>query len=93
LQPGDKEEDNASAFAFREIEKELMTDQLPLFIKVANGRHQAGTKRDCYTVNANMTNPEWMKCYQMIGALIGRVIVKDHLWFGVPMAPTFWMLV
>ena len=93
LQSGDKEEDNASAFAFREIERELMTDQLPLFIKVANGRNQAGTKRDCYTLNATMTNPEWMKCFQMIGALIGRTMVKDHLWFGVPMAPTFWMLV
>ena len=33
-----------------------------------------------------------MKCYEFIGALIARTMVKDHLWFGVPMAPTFWMI-
>jgi hypothetical protein len=75
------------------LETELMSDQLPLFIRTPNGRNQAGIKRDCFNVNPKMTNPEWMKCFQFIGALIGRVMVKDHLWFGVPMAPTFWMLV
>ena len=69
-----------------------MSDQLPLLIKTPNGRYQAGIKRDCFNVNPRMTNPEWMKCLQFIGALIGRVMVKDDMWFGVPMAPTFWML-
>jgi hypothetical protein len=39
-----------------------------------------------------MVNTDWMKCYQFIGALLGRNMVKDHLWFGMPLAPTFWML-
>lgn len=50
------------------IETELMSDSLPLFMKTPNGRLQAGTKRDCFTVNPRMKNPEWMKCYQFIGA-------------------------
>ena len=33
-----------------------------------------------------------MKCYQFIGAYIARNFFIDHLYFGVPMAPTFWML-
>lgn len=89
----DIREDNDSAYAFRMIETELMSEQLPLFVRTPNGRFQAGTKRDCFHVNPRMHNPEWMKCYQFIGALIGRVMVKDHLWFGMPLAPTFWMLV
>lgn len=92
LLEGDNDEGNEAAFVFRKIEEELMSDQLPLFIKTPNGRHQAGTKRDCYIINPKMTNPDWMKCYQFIGALLGRVMVKDHLWFGMPLAPTFWML-
>ena len=34
-----------------------------------------GIKRDCYIVNSKMMNPDWMKCYQFIGAYLGRVIV------------------
>lgn len=69
-----------------------MSDKLPLYIRTPNGRHNAGQKRDCFILNPRMTNPDWFKCYQFIGALIGRVIFKTHLFFGVPMAPTFWML-
>lgn len=88
----DVEEDNDAAFVWRTMEIELMSDQLPLFVKTANGRLNSATKRDCFTINPRMTNPEWMKCYQFIGAVIGRIMVKSFLYFGVPMAPTFWML-
>lgn len=70
-----------------------MSDMLPLLIKTPNGRLQSGTKRDCFTLNPRMTNPEWMKCYNFIGAMVGRYMVKDDQYFGIPMAPTFWMLI
>jgi len=88
----DVREANDAAFVFRTMEKELMSDMLPLFIKTPNGRHRCGIKRECYKVNPMMVNSDWMKCYQFIGALIGRNMIKDHLWFGMPLAPTFWML-
>ena len=78
LQPGDHEEEYNGVFVLRQLEKELMSDQLPFFIKVPNGRHKMGLKRDCYTLNGSMTNPEWMKCFQMIGALIGRSMARDE---------------
>lgn len=75
------------------MELDLMSDQLPLFIRVPNGRNRAGQKRDCFMPNPRADKQDWLKCFQFIGALIGRVIIKNHLFFGVPMAPTFWMLV
>lgn len=33
-----------------------------------------------------------MKCYQYIGGQVARIMCKDYLFWGVPMAPTFYML-
>merc|ERR1719230_880174 len=85
-------EGDTSPWVFRQIERELMSDQLPLFIKTPNGRHKMGIKRDCYLLNPQMKNQDWMKCYQYIGSQVARIMCKDYLFWGVPMAPTFYML-
>ena len=35
----------------RNMERELMSDQLPLFVQTPNGRLNMSTKRDCFNVN------------------------------------------
>ena len=90
--PSDIQEENKSAFIFRAIEKDLMSEMVPLLIKIPNGRLRCGLKRDCYKLNPKTTNPNYMKCYEFIGSLLGRILFRYKLFFGVPMAPTFWML-
>jgi len=54
-----------------------------------------GFKRDCWVLNPRITNashPEWMKCYQFIGSVIGRYSVKIKLTLVVAFAPTFWKM-
>lgn len=76
----------------RAIEKDLMSDQLPLLIKTPNGRNHSGTKRDCYVLNPQMNNAEWMKCYQFLGSyLASAMVTSDQKHVLLPMAPTFWM--
>ena len=55
--------DGDGDFVYRTVERELMSDMLPFFIKTPNGRHRCGTKRDCYQVNPMMVNSDWMKCF------------------------------
>ena len=54
----DVREDIPDAFVWRTMEKELMSDMLPLLIQTPNGRHRCGIKRDCFRLNPKMTNTD-----------------------------------
>ena len=88
----DTPEDEKYKFIWRTMERELMSDMVPLLIKTPNGRLRCGLKRDCFKLNPKITNSNYMKCYQFIGSMLGEFLFKDHLCFLVSMAPTFWML-
>ena len=88
----DTPEDEKYKFIWRTMERELMSEMIPLLIKTPNGRLRCGLKRDCFKLNPKATNPNYIKCYQFIGSMLGQFLIKDHLCFLVPMAPTFWML-
>lgn len=93
---GDSEYNQYADFINRLVEQELMSDMVPLLIRTPNGQNKLGIKRDCWVLNPRVTqvqNPEWMKCYQLIGSMIAKFSFDNsqHA-FAVAFAPTFWKL-
>ena len=74
------------------MEKDLMSGMIPLFIQCPNGRLRCGLNRDSFRVNPKAILNKYMKCYQFIGSYIACAMWRDLFWFGVTMAPTFWMI-
>ena len=79
----------------RLAEQELMSDMVPLLVRTPNGQNKLGIKRDCWVLSPRVTqiqNPEWMKCYQLIGSMIAKYSFDKVYNFTVAFAPTFWKL-
>lgn len=50
----ENQHDNDFDSVLRQIEKDLMSDKLPLLIRTPNGRNDAGQKRDCFILNPDV---------------------------------------
>jgi E3 ubiquitin-protein ligase HERC2 len=71
------------------IASELMSDVLPLLVKSANNKQQAGDCQDCYVVNPSAKSPTHMKMFKFFGALLGYSI-RTKSPTPMSMAPVFW---
>ena len=77
---------------FVNMVKELEKGVVPLLIKTANNKTNAGENRNCFMLNPDSKTPTHQKLFEFLGVLIGHAFRSNNcIAFNFP--PVFWKLI